>query len=131
MMADPLSLIVAGKRWQVAPDYRDLLLGPDGLRLGEWLRAGQASVVKQGPHRAVYHVALAGRSFYVKHYPLYGLRAWVRQLVRPAKARTEYERALAVAAASVPTFVPLALGEPAGRFGPGASFLVTRELEDT
>src|SRR5436309_2799196 len=107
----------ANVRWQVSPEHRDALLGPDGLRLDEWLRDGRARVVKKGPHRTVYHVALPGLSFYVKHYPLYDLRAWLRQLVRPSKARMEYERALAVAARGVPTFEPLALGEQAGGLG--------------
>ena len=36
---------------EVVPAWRDLLLGPSGLRLEEWLRSGRAQVVKDGPHR--------------------------------------------------------------------------------
>jgi hypothetical protein len=119
-----------GVRWRVAPEWRSLLFGPNGLRLQEWLRGGQAHVVKHGPHRTVYRVALPDFSFYLKHYRLTGLRAWLRQLVRPPKARTEFERAVAVAKRAVPTIVPVALGEGCARSGPSDSFLITRALDD-
>jgi len=47
-----------GVRWQVHPKCHAQLIGPQGLRLDEWLRAGQAHVVKNGPHRTVYRVTL-------------------------------------------------------------------------
>src|SRR5207248_787133 len=119
-----------GVRWQVVPECRAELLGPDGLRLDEWLRRGQAAVVKHGPHRTVYRVALAGGTVYIKHYRLADVRAWLRQLVRPPKARMEFERALHVAARHVPTVVPLAVGERDPGAGPRDSFLITRSLDD-
>jgi tRNA A-37 threonylcarbamoyl transferase component Bud32 len=123
-----MRVTAGGVRWQVAPECRDELLGPDGLRLAEWLGAGQAAVVKHGPHRTVYRVALDAGSVYVKHYRLADARAWLRQLVRPAKARMEFDRAVRVAARQVPTTVPLAVGECGP--GPGESYLVTRSLDD-
>jgi tRNA A-37 threonylcarbamoyl transferase component Bud32 len=120
-----------GIRWEAPAQYRELLFDADGLRLGEWLRAGQGCVVKHGPHRTVYRVALDGLSFHVKHYPIADLRGWLRQLVRPSKARTEYRRALAVAARGVPTFLPLALGERGHGLGPSESFLLSHTLEGT
>jgi tRNA A-37 threonylcarbamoyl transferase component Bud32 len=117
-------------RWQVAPEHRELLLDANGLRLEEWLRAGQARVVKHGPHRTVYRVDLPELSFYLKHYRLPNTRAWLRELVRPSKARMEHDRALAVAARGVPTITPLALGEAAG-WGPGESGLITLTLDGT
>jgi len=130
-MFPPLATIAGNVRWQIAPEHRELLLGPEGLRLEEWLRTGRVRVIKQGPHRVVYHVTLCGLSFFVKHNRLPNLRAWLRQLVRPSKARKEYDHALAIAARGVPTFVPLAVGESFGGVGPGASFLITRSLENT
>jgi hypothetical protein len=118
-------------RWEVLPEYREALLGADGLRLGEWLAAGQAQAVKQGPHRTIYHVRVGDLDFYVKHYPLPDLRAWMRQLVRPSKARGEYQNALHVARRGVPTFVPLGMGEQRTLWGPGESFLITRTLAAT
>ncbi|MBV9124151.1 MAG: phosphotransferase [Planctomycetes bacterium] len=115
----------------MVPEYRDQLVGPDGLRLEEWLRTGQARVVKQGPHRAVYRVELPDLTCYLKHNLLHNTRAWLRQWIRPSKARMEYQRALALAQRQVPTVVPLALGERCPRWGPGESYLITRSLEDT
>src|SRR5438552_1233368 len=118
-------------RWQVLPEWRHALFGPNGFRLDEWLRSGLAHVVKNGPHRTVYRVALPGLSIYLKHHRLPDVRAWLRQLVRPAKARMEFERAQAVAALRVPTVLPVAIGERCSGSGPSESFLITQGLEDT
>jgi tRNA A-37 threonylcarbamoyl transferase component Bud32 len=118
-------------RWCVTPLLRDALLGPAGLRLDEWLQSGQASVVKQGPHRVVYRVELGRDVVYIKHNLLPDARAWLRQLVRPSKARMEYDRAVAMAARGVPTVEPLAIGERRAALGAGDSYLVTRSLDDT
>jgi tRNA A-37 threonylcarbamoyl transferase component Bud32 len=124
-------LSAAGIRWQVRPELQELLFGPEGFRLQEWLRAGLAHVIKHGPHRTVYHVALPQLSFYLKHYRLVGLRSWLRELVRPAKARMEFDRALAVAARQVPTIHPLAIGVGRRPATLGDSFLITRGLDRT
>ncbi len=124
-----VELTAGGLRWQVLPECRELLLSADGLRLPEWLNAGQARVVKHGPHRTVYRVRLPGLDFYLKHYRLADGRSWLRQLLRPSKARKEFTRALAVAARAVPTVAPVAVGENHLASGPGESFLLTRSLE--
>jgi tRNA A-37 threonylcarbamoyl transferase component Bud32 len=118
-----------GVHWQVLPEWRPLLFGPNGLRLDEWLRNGLAQVVKNGPHRTVYRVVLPGLCIYLKHHRLPDVRAWLRQLVRPAKARMEFERALGVAARHVPTIVPVAQGVRCAGAGPSDSFLITQGLE--
>ncbi len=110
---------------------RALLFGADGLPLAQWLRDGRARVVKQGPHRTVYQVRLDGMDVHLKHYPVYDLRAWLRQLVRPSKARSEFEIAEQLAAHGVPTFVPLAVGERVTTLGTGESWLVTETLAAT
>jgi tRNA A-37 threonylcarbamoyl transferase component Bud32 len=122
---------VGDTRWEVVPEACDRLLGLDGLRLDEWLRAGQARVVKHGPHRSVYAVALPGLSFHVKHNRLANTRARVRELARVSKARSECRRALSVAARGVPTVTPLAVGERVSGLGKRESFLITRSLEGT
>jgi tRNA A-37 threonylcarbamoyl transferase component Bud32 len=121
-------LVAGDVRWEVEARYRDVLLGPDGLRLAEWLAAGQARVVKHGPHRTVYHVTLPEIDCHVKHCRIPDGRAWLRECLRGPKARGEYERCLAVAARGVPTVTPLAVGEARG-LRPGDSFLVTRTLD--
>src|SRR5947209_3291744 len=104
-------------RWQVQADLlggagrESPLFGEAGLRLEEWLHSGQARIVKQGQHRTVYQVTLPGLDFHLKHYPLADTRAWFRQLLRPSKARMEYQRTVAVARRGVPTLEPLAFGE--------------------
>jgi tRNA A-37 threonylcarbamoyl transferase component Bud32 len=122
--------IAGGVCWEAVPEYQEMLFGPDGLRLDDWLRDGQARVVKHGPHRTVYRVTLPGLDCHLKHYRLHDVRAWMRELVRPSKARMEYERALAVAACGVATITPLALGEVCRGIGPADSFLLTHTLED-
>jgi tRNA A-37 threonylcarbamoyl transferase component Bud32 len=122
-----VDVTAGGVRWQLRAEYRDCLVGPHGLRLEEWLSGGQAQVVKHGPHRTVYRVTLPGLDFYLKHFRLRDLRAWLRQLVRPAKARMEFDRALAVAARRIPTVTPLGVGEHEP--GPSDSFLVTQSLD--
>src|SRR5262249_3537544 len=124
------SEVTAGAvRWWVAPGLRDLLPDPDGLALEEGLRTGQAQVVEQSPHRIAYSVGLpGGPTVYVKRNLLPDLRAWLRQTVRPSKARTECARALAVAARGVATVEPLAVGERQAPLGACDSYLVTRAL---
>jgi len=121
-----------GVRWSLRPDLferRADLFGPDGLRLAEWLAGGQATVVKQASHRSLYRVALPGLDLHVKCYPAAGVVSWLRHLVRPSKARAEYERSLALAALRVPAVEALAVGEP--RHGAGTSYLLTRTVPQT
>jgi tRNA A-37 threonylcarbamoyl transferase component Bud32 len=119
----------AGLHWHVAPELCGRLFGPDGIRLNEWLNGGRARIVKTGPHQTVYRVILPGLDFHLKHYHLMNARAWLRQLLRPPKARAEYERARAVAARHVPTVT--ALGTGSRGLGPGPSYLLTRSLQNT
>ena len=116
----------SGISWLAEDSVRDLLVGPNGLRLDEWLTTKQARIVKQGPHRIVYRVDLPNLSFYIKHNLISDTRSRLRQIVRPSKARMEYDRALAVAARGIPTYAPLAVGEQTS----AESFLVTETLED-
>jgi len=127
-MPDPITLDRGGLRWHIAPDLAHLL-GDAGPRLAEWEAAGRVHVVKQAPHRTLYRVTLPEVDFHLKYYPMRDMRAVLRQLVRPSKARMEYDRAREVARRGVPTIEPLALGEVVGR--PGASYLLTRTLPGT
>jgi serine/threonine protein kinase len=117
-------------RWRVLPALRksgtdtDCLFGRDGLRLAEWLASGQAGIVKQGPHRAVYRVVLPRLDFIVKWYPATGKKHRVGGLVRASEARRECDQALAVAARGVPTVEPIAVGEARS----GSSCLLLRTL---
>src|SRR5262249_48602337 len=96
-----------------------------------WLRNGQARIVKHGPHRSVYAVALPGLNFHVKHNRLANARAWLRELARSSKALSECLRAQSVAARQVPTVTPLAVGRRMLGLGKRESFLITRSLDAT
>jgi tRNA A-37 threonylcarbamoyl transferase component Bud32 len=116
--------------WSVPPHLQAQLLDGDGLRLQEWLHAGQARLVKHGPHRLVYRVELPGLRFHVKHNLIHDQRTWLKHLLRPSKARIEYDLALAAAALGIPTITPIALAEQTTRVGSGESILITQSLED-
>jgi tRNA A-37 threonylcarbamoyl transferase component Bud32 len=116
-------------RWRLDPDFARLL-GPTGIRLQDWLRTGQATVVKQGPHRVVYRILLDGATYYLKHNLIPDRITWARQLIRPNKAWREYRRAMDLAERGIPTAEPLAWGK-AALLGKGESLLVTRGLEQT
>jgi tRNA A-37 threonylcarbamoyl transferase component Bud32 len=72
-------------------------------------------------------VTLPGLDFYLKHYRLYNTQAWLRQMIRPAKARTEFERGLTVRSRGINTVAPLGVGEHVAM--PGDSFLLTRTVD--
>ena len=120
-----------GGRWWLAAEHRQVLLGPRGLRLEEWLQAGQARIVKKGPHRIVYRVELPELQFYVKRNFETDRLCWIRQLIRPSKARMEYDRARGVAERGLPTYLPLALGEQGFPGGQRESIFISRSLEQT
>ncbi len=120
-------------RWQFAPAWQamqssPLLLGPHGLRLDEWLAAGEARVVKHAPHRTVYRVVLPGQDFFVKHYRG-DRKERLRSLFRPSKARAEYALTCETARRGVPTLEALGFGESTRADAP-ESFLLTRTLAD-
>ncbi|MDB5313207.1 MAG: 3-deoxy-D-manno-octulosonic-acid kinase [Gemmataceae bacterium] len=117
----------AGRRWHLTPDAADVI-GQSGPDLDRWVADGSAEVVKSGPHRTVYRVTLPGGVVYVKHCRVGGFRAWAREVLRPAKARLEFENALTLRGSGVATILPVAWGGPDSPW-PGESFLITRSLD--
>ncbi|HZW34877.1 MAG TPA: lipopolysaccharide kinase InaA family protein, partial [Isosphaeraceae bacterium] len=108
--------------------WRDVLLGPEGLRLDEWRAAGVVSTVKAGPHRIVYRVQLPEGVIYIKHYLVPNRRAILRQWVRRGKGRNEGKRSEHLATIGVPTIWPIALGEQRKRKFLFENYLVTLEI---
>ncbi len=126
--AQPLA--IGEFRWRVLADWQELLLGPQGLRLTEWLDRGHAKIVKHGPHRTVYRVDVAERAFFVKQYRC---PAWLdsgRHLVRASASQREYERAVEVLRRQVPAVTPVAVGERCRRGVIGENFLVTEAIPE-
>lgn len=118
-------------RWTLAAGLAggDLscLLDPAGLPLDRWRQSGQATVVKETPHRTVYHVALPGLDLHVKHYR--GQRRdGVRRLFRASRGRREFTLGNEVARRGVPTLELLACADVAAWRGRFDSFVVTRTL---
>lgn len=123
------TLRAGAERWHLAPGVPpELLLGPRGLRLPEWLASGQAVAIKQRPRRGVWRVTLPGLDFYLKHDHPNGAAGWLRGFLRPSTAKAEYAKGLAVSARHVSTPMPLAFGENC--LVSGGSCLLTRTVPD-
>jgi serine/threonine protein kinase len=137
-MSQLVELISGGLHWHIEPELLRCdasgnasgLFQPDGPAIDDWVNTGQATVVKRGVHQSVYHVLLPGLDFYLKHYPVSNTRARLRSLLRPAKARLEFDRTRTAAARGLPTLTPLAFGETVAGEWPKSSYLVTRTLVD-
>jgi tRNA A-37 threonylcarbamoyl transferase component Bud32 len=110
--------------WHVLP-AGEALFGPAGPNLDAWIRDGLAELVKRGPQRTVYRVRLAGGDVFVKRCRINTPRAWLREVLRPAKARLEFENALALRARGIPSVEPLAWGARHPVL-PGESLFITR-----
>jgi tRNA A-37 threonylcarbamoyl transferase component Bud32 len=117
-------------RWHMAADLRQQLLGPNGLPITDWLRDGTATTIKDAPHRAVYRVQLPGLDCHVKHYRLLGWRSQIRSLLRPIKARREFELADELKCRGILTPEPLAWADVGTGIGPRASWLITATAAD-
>jgi tRNA A-37 threonylcarbamoyl transferase component Bud32 len=116
----------AGRAWYLSAEG-EARFGGAAPDIAAWIDSGLAVPVKSGAHRTVYRVALPGGTVYLKHCRVSGPRAWARELLRPPKARLEFENAARLAALGVPAAVPLAWGAPESVW-PGESFLVTADL---
>ncbi|MCH7689248.1 MAG: hypothetical protein IH899_21665, partial [Planctomycetes bacterium] len=117
-------------RWQVQSDLADVLFDAHGLRLEEWLQAGQAEIIKTGPHRTVYRLNLPSGRFYLKHYRIPDWRALFQNLFRPCKAELESNAAHRLRVLEINTFEPIALGKTYDFGLVKDSFLISREIEN-
>ena len=117
-------------RWMVESHLVDSLFDAHGVRLEEWLQAGQAEIIKTGPHRTVYRLNLPSGRFYLKHYRISDWQAQFQNLFRPCKAELEFDAAHRLRKLEIKTFEPIALGKTY-EFGlVKDSFLISREIEN-
>lgn len=114
--------------WEVAAEWRYVLLQGDGLPIDRWLRDGRAATVKRGAGRMVYRVDLPHRSFFIKHLRDGGLLRTVKDWFRVDACRREYEKARELVRRGVPGVVPVALGQTKRSWGRKESFLVTEAV---
>lgn len=122
---------VSGLAWRAESADAAVLRREIADRLGALEAAPGAEVLKRNLVRTVLRVPLpGGRRVIVKRYRVGGLLDVLKYLVKPSRARTEWEIGRALDRAGIATSVPLAYGERrvAGVLRDAA--LVTREIED-
>ena len=117
--------------WWLRGSWCQSLIGPEGLRLGQWRAEGRLTTVKSGPHRIVYRVDLPEGAVYVKHYLVPDYRAMFRQWFRRGKGRNEGKRSEVLDSIGVRTIYPIALGERRKRRFLFENFLITWEIPGT
>ena len=110
--------------------WRDILLGPDGLRLDEWRRTGSGSDVKAGPHRVVYHIELPEGAILYQALPGPGPPGDPPPVVPSRQGTQRGEASQQLATIGVPTISPLALGEQRKRGFLFENYLVTPAIAD-
>jgi tRNA A-37 threonylcarbamoyl transferase component Bud32 len=93
--------------------------------------AGGATVVKSGPHRAVYRVKLPSATVFLKHFKIADWRALFRNVLRGSPAQREAAAAAQIAQAGIETTVSAAVGATRRGLVVRESFLITREIPDS
>src|SRR5436305_15350385 len=104
-------------RWHLEPELRDLWPADGAWPIEGWLAAGLACVVKQGPHRTIYRIDLPDLSFFLKRHHLPDRTTWLRQTLRAAKAKREFEALQQLQQVGVPASEPLGWGEETAGLG--------------
>ena len=126
---DGIEFVCCGAmQWEVVAEWRDAILGGDGLPVERWLREGRATAVKRGAGRTVYRVDLPHRSFFVKHLRDAGLLRSLKSLFRTDACRREFDKARELARRHVPAVIPIALGLQKRGWWGKESFLVTEAV---
>lgn len=102
--------------------------GRDGLAIDKWLASSKTHSVKSGTQRTICRVVLPAGAVVIKQSRINTPRAWAREILRPAKARLEFENAMALRELGLPAAEPLAWGSRHSRL-PGESILITRSID--
>ena len=103
---------------------------PNAWPIPGWLASGRATIVKQGTQRTVYRVELPNFAFFLKQHHLPDSATWLRQCLRPAKAKAEFDNLRELTRRGIAVPEPLGWGQRPGPLGVGESFLITRALDD-
>ncbi len=110
-----------GYFWQMEP-AGVAVFGPNGPNLADL----PSVLVKTNLQRTIVRVTLPNDAIYVKTCRANTPRSWAREILRPAKARLEFENARSLAKLGIAAIEPLAWGSRSSTW-PGDSVLVTRE----
>jgi len=91
------------------------------------LHHASARLIKQNSFRTIFRLQVAGHDLHLKQCRPHGIRAWLREWLRPPKALLEYRNLLRLRACGIPTLEPLGAGT-IRNYGPGPSALLTRTV---
>jgi len=117
--------------WELPTEWRSSLLNSDGqFRLNEWLSNRSATIVKQAPHRVIYRIRIPQLDFYLKEYKAVGMRGRLRELIRPIKARAEFEKANHLLELGIAVPPAIGWGFMGPRWSPSASFLLSETVQN-
>jgi tRNA A-37 threonylcarbamoyl transferase component Bud32 len=127
----PVAFEASGLAWRAEPGEAARVRDEIARRLDALERTPGAQVLKRNLVRQVLRVPLAdGRRVIVKRYPVGGAQQLVKYLVRPSRARTEWEIGRALERAGLAAAVPLAYAERRQGGALRDAALVTREIPD-
>ncbi len=119
------SFTVKNVRWYVRREWRETLVGPDGMNLSTWQREGRVQVIKDGAHRTVYRIDLPQGAVFVKHYRCPTWWDPLRNRWRASASRREFNKALELQHRGIATIRPLAFGEQIVLGGVQENYLIT------
>jgi tRNA A-37 threonylcarbamoyl transferase component Bud32 len=102
-----------GLRWEVEEAYADAIRGAILPHLERLATAPGVSIVKRNRVRTVLRLRLEGgpvamEEIYLKRYHPTGIRAKLKSMVRPPRARREWEMARTIEENGIPTAHPIA-----------------------
>lgn len=121
---------LGGAVWEVAAGLRDALFDRSRFLLPNWLAGGQATRIKSGPGRSMYHVQTGSHEFYIKHFRSpSGWTGW-RHRLREGRAAKEYRLAGELNRAGIRTVCAVAMGEATGPGHALESYVVTHAIPD-
>ena len=117
-------------RWDLDPALIAWLDDEGELPISSWLEAGQAAIIKTGPHRTVYRLMLPSGIYYLKHYRTPDWQTVLQNLVRPCRADLEWQSAQKIAGLGLKTFKTEAVGRRRRLGVVRDNYLITREIAD-
>jgi tRNA A-37 threonylcarbamoyl transferase component Bud32 len=116
--------------WDGEPQVVEELLSGRRSEIAGPLDRPRTTVIKSGPHRAVYRIELPSGPVFLKHCKIPDWRALVRNLLSGSPVAREAAAAARVGAAGIETTVVAAFGRIRRRLLVRDSFLMTREIAD-
>jgi tRNA A-37 threonylcarbamoyl transferase component Bud32 len=127
-VATSIALRAEGVRWRGDGQIVRELLAERLPAIEGSIAGSRTTVVKSGPHRAVYRIRLPTGTVFLKHFKIPDWRARIRNVLRRSPAEREAAAAAHVAAAGIETTVSAALGAARRGLFVRDSFLVTHEI---